>query len=109
MDPAKGTASFAKEFALLGLRDAKGRSLRDFDLESRLFRFPCSCMIYSEMFDTLPVVALDYIYRPLWDILEGQPREAAFDHLSQGDRLAICEILQATKANLPHYWKTGGR
>ena len=109
IDAVKGTTPFAKEFAELGPRDVKGRSLRDFDLERRLFKFPCSYMIYSEMFDTLPDVALDYIYRRLWDILDGRPGGMAFDHLSEGDRLAIREILRATKPTLPAYWKSGGR
>ena len=105
VDAVKGTTPFAKEFASLGPRDAKGRSIRDFDLKRRLFTFPCSYMIYSEMFDTLPDVALDYIYRRLWDILDGRPGGAAFDHLTKDDRLAIREILQATKSTLPGYWK----
>lgn len=109
IDPVKGTALFVKEFALLGPHDAKGRSLRDFDLERRLFKFPCSYMIYSEMFDTLPDVALDYIYRRLWDILDGRPGGMAFDHLSEDDRVAIREILRATKPTLPANWKSGGR
>lgn len=109
VDPVKGTTSFAKEFAQLGPRDTKGRSLREFDLERRLFRYPCSYMIYSEMFDTLPDVALDYIYRRLWDILDGRAGSPVFDHLSKDDRQAIREILEATKAKLPAYWKAGGR
>ena len=37
-----------------GPRDSKGRSLRDFDLHERLFRYPLSYMIYSESFDAMP-------------------------------------------------------
>jgi hypothetical protein len=108
-DVVKGTTPFAKEFAQRGPRDAKGRSLRDFDLERRLFKFPCSYMIYSELFDALPDVAHDYIYRRLWDILHGRAGGPAFNHLSEGDRLAIREILLATKPNLPAYWKPDDR
>ena len=35
----QGTSGFANEFAHRGLRDRQGRSLRDFDLETRLFKF----------------------------------------------------------------------
>ena len=47
----QGSTSFSKGFVEEGQRDARGRSLRDFDLERRLFRFPCSYMIYSSQFD----------------------------------------------------------
>jgi len=106
LDPVKGTTPFAKEFAGRGPRDRKGRSLRDFDLERRLFKHPCSYMIYSEMFDALPREALDCIYRRLWDVLAGQAEGGDFNHLTEGDRRAIREILGETKNNLPAYWKS---
>ena len=40
--PVKGNTGFAGEFAARGPRDHAGRSLRDFDLERRLFRYPLS-------------------------------------------------------------------
>jgi hypothetical protein len=43
----KGVSSFAEEFAAAGPRDGQGRSLRDFDLQRRLFKHPCSYLIYS--------------------------------------------------------------
>ena len=52
-----------------GPRDTKGRSLRDFDLKTRLFRYPCSYLIYSRAFDSLPGEVKDYIYERLWEIL----------------------------------------
>ena len=53
-DRIKGTSSFASDFANRGPRDSKGRSLRDLDLHTRLFRYPCSYLIYSRAFDSLP-------------------------------------------------------
>ncbi len=47
----EGSSSFAKEFAARGVRDSHGRSLRDFDLRTRTFRYPCSYLIYTESFD----------------------------------------------------------
>ncbi|HEX3703818.1 MAG TPA: hypothetical protein VHU82_10830, partial [Vicinamibacterales bacterium] len=49
--PVKGTSDFAAEFVEHGPRDHQGRSLRDLDLEHRLFRYPLSYMIYTESFD----------------------------------------------------------
>ena len=34
--PVEGTSAFAREFPATGPRDSKGRSLRDFDLQTRL-------------------------------------------------------------------------
>ncbi len=40
----------------------RGRSLRDFDLHTRIFKYPCSYLIYSEAFDAIPEPAKEYIY-----------------------------------------------
>ena len=50
----QGTGGFAKVFAAAGPRDRKGRSLRELDLKTRLFKYGCSFMIYSPAFDALP-------------------------------------------------------
>ena len=44
------------------LETAKGGSLRDLDLQRRLFRYPCSYMIYSEAFEALPAAARTAMY-----------------------------------------------
>ena len=69
-DRIEGTSSFAADFAARGPRDSKGRSLRDFDLKTRLFRYPCSYLIYSRAFDSLPGEVKEYVYQRLWEILE---------------------------------------
>jgi hypothetical protein len=104
-DKVQGTSDFAREFATRGPRDDHKRSLRDFDLQSRLFAYPCSYLIYSEAFDQLPDAAKEYVYQRLWDVLNGKDKSAAFAHLTADDRVAIREILLATKKTLPDYWK----
>src|SRR4029079_9905514 len=52
--PVKGVSTFTETFARRGPRDSQGRSLRDFDLKTRLFRYPLSYMIYSAAFDSMP-------------------------------------------------------
>jgi hypothetical protein len=100
-----GSSAFAREFQARGLRDSKGRSLRDFDLGTRVFRYPCSYLIYSDAFDKLPGPARDYVYHRLLAILSGQDQSQDFSRLSAQDRRAILEILLATKAGLPGEWK----
>jgi hypothetical protein len=103
--PIVGTAGFAKEFTAKGPRDPNGRSLRDFDLRRRIFRYPCSYLIYSEAFDALPRPAKDLIYRRLLDVLTGRDQSPGYARLSVDDRRAILDILLATKPGLPSHWK----
>ena len=86
-------------------RDSLGRSLRDLDLRTRLLRYPCSYLIYSEAFDEMPAIARDRVYLRLWEVLSNRDASAKFARLSQKDRKAILEILSATKKGLPDYWQ----
>lgn len=104
----QGTSGFVEEFAQRGPRDAAGRSLREFDLKTRLFKYPCSYLIYSPSFDALPSEMRAYVWQRLWNVLTGQVAERKFAHLSAADRAAIIEIVRDTKPDLPDYWRAGG-
>jgi hypothetical protein len=106
-DPVKGTSSFARDFSARGPRDRQGRSLRDFDLKTRLFTYPCSYLIYSKAFDALPAPVKDRVYRRLWEVLTGEDQSPAFARRTPAERKAILQILRETKAGLPDYWKGG--
>jgi len=103
-DPIHGTSGFTEEFAARGPFDAQGRSLRQFDLQRRLFKYPCSYLIYSAGFNTLPEQVKGRIYRRLWEVLTGRDNSDDFAHLSADDRRAILEILRDTKDGLPDYF-----
>ena len=112
-EPVAGVSTFSKTFPQRGPRDKQGRCLRDFDLKTRLFRYPLSYMIYSAAFDAMPDLVRERAYRLLFDILTGKDtRESIADlslaHLSPGDRRAILEIVRETKPNLPAYWTAAG-
>jgi hypothetical protein len=102
--PVKGVSSFTETFPARGPRDSRGRSLRDFDLQTRLFRYSLSYMIYSPVFDALPRTAKDEIYRKLFKVLTSNP-EGRYARLSVEDRKAILEIVRDTKPELPDYWR----
>jgi hypothetical protein len=103
--PVRGTSGFTEEFASRGPRDAKGRSLREFDLRTRLFRYPLSYLVYTDAFDALPEPAKTYVYQRLFDVLTGDANSDEFWRLDQADRRAIFEILVATKPDLPAAWR----
>jgi hypothetical protein len=91
-EPIEGVSSFTKTFPERGPRDRQGRSLRDFDLQTRLFRYPLSYMIYSRAFDALPDQVSTRVYRRLRD------------ELAARNRLDIIAIVRDTKKGLPDFW-----
>jgi hypothetical protein len=103
-EPVAGTSGFAREFAARGPFDARHRSLREFDLRTRLFKYPLSYVVYSKQFDGLPGEAKERIYLRLWEVLTGRDTSKEFAHLSVDDRAAILAILRDTKPGLPAYW-----
>jgi hypothetical protein len=103
--PVKGVSTFTETFPQRGPRDPQGRSLRDFDLKTRLFRYPLSYMIYSAAFDGLPEPVRGRVYQRLYEILSGKDSGKTFATLSPETRAAILEIVRATKPNLPDSWR----
>ena len=101
--PIKGTTRFAEVFSSQGPRDSAGRSLRDLSLETRLLRYPCSYLIYSQPFDALPANAKAAVYGRMWEILSGEERDRRYARLTPADRLAIVEILSDTKPDFAAY------
>lgn len=92
----KGTSTFQTDFPMRGPRDDKDRSLRDFDLQTRIFRYPCSYLIYSESFTSLPDVLKDRVVERLHAVLSGKDDSDRYQHLSPTDRVSILEILRST-------------
>ena len=90
-EPVRGVSTFTTTFAARGPKDRQGRSLREFDLETRLFRHRLSYMIYSDLFDALPASLRNRVYARLREVLTDQ------------DPVAI-EIVRDTKTNLPGNW-----
>ena len=99
-DPIEGTATFAADFMAGGRRDTQGRSLRDLDLRTRLFRHPLSYLIHSPEYDALPAQARAYVDGRILSILRGEEGGRDFSHLSAGDREAILSILRDTKPEI---------
>jgi hypothetical protein len=104
-EPIEGVSAFTRTFADRGPHDRRGRSLREFDLTARLFRYPLSYMIYTETFDNMPAYDRDRIWQGVYDVLTGKNNSKPFAKLSKADRQAIYEIVSDTKKNLPSYWK----
>ena len=94
--PVAGTSDFVEVFEALGPFDDQGRTLRQFSLEQRLFRYPLSFLVYSEGFRSLPTLVKATFFQRLDDVLSGRDESADWAHLDEADRRAIAEILTAT-------------
>ena len=72
--PVQGTSSFSKTFATQGPKDDQGRSLRELDLQTRLFRYPLSYLIYTDEFQQLPNEVMQPIKQRLREAFANESR-----------------------------------
>ena len=94
--PIAGSSGFTEVFVSRGRKDAKGRSLRELDLETRLQKYPLSYMIYSPQFQALPEAPKRLVMGRINDVLSGKAAGPKYAHLTPALRTAIREILAAT-------------
>lgn len=99
-EPIVGTSGFREEFERKGPSDGDGRSLRLFDLQTRLFQYRCSYLILSRTFDQLPREIKVQVLTKLDAVLNGSNRDAKYAYLGQAERKAIREILNSVKPDL---------
>ena len=102
-----GGSAFQDAFRTNRLATPDGRSLKDFQLLTRIFKFRCSYLIYSRSWDALPEQFRKLLYRRLHAILTAAEPVKGCEHLSSGERRDILDILRATKQGLPDYWNHG--
>ena len=107
-EPIAGVSTFTATFPRRGPHDAQGRSLRDFDLRTRLFRYPLSYLIYGRAFDALPDGVRVRVYERLHEVLTGADGSPRFRHLDEAVRRAVLEIVAETKTDLPPFWLPPG-
>jgi hypothetical protein len=103
-DRVEGVSTFSHTFPERGPRDKQGRSLRDFDLRTRLFRYPLSYMVYSDQLNGLPGPIRERFYRRLYEVLTGKDTQKKYEARSAADRQTVFQILLETKTDLPSYW-----
>lgn len=95
-----------KEYFLRNRKPAgNGLALKDFDLETRLFRVRCSYMIYSDTFAGLHPEFKALVYRTLAEAISTARPNPEYSYLSPGEKEAIRVILRDTLDDLPDYWR----
>ena len=98
--PVSGEPRFVTQFMSRAVKDSRGRSLRDLDMKTRMFRYPLSYVVYSPAFDALPRAAREAVYGQVAALLRGTQKDDAVARLTADERAAILEILAATKPEL---------
>ncbi|RBP44439.1 hypothetical protein DES53_104259 [Roseimicrobium gellanilyticum] len=100
-DGVEGAVAFQDAFRANRKENAGGRSLKDFQLRTRLFKDRCSYMIYSNSFEALPPQLKTMLYTRLLAVLNGTDASPDFAHLSASERENILSILRETKKDFP--------
>jgi len=101
--PVAGDAAFKNDF-LQTRCGVGGASLKDFDLQTRLFRYRCSYMVYSAAFQGLPPAMKQRVYRRLGEALNPARPDAEYAYLPPAEKQAIRSILRGTLKDLPSGW-----
>jgi hypothetical protein len=101
----RGDGEFEKSYEKGRRADPQGRALRDLDLKTRLFRYRCSPLIYSESFKGFPPELRTLVLTRLAAILRAEEPPADYAYLPAAERKAIDEILTATLPDLPASWR----
>jgi len=92
----EGEEDFQTAFTASAPQSRSGRSLKDFQLNTRLFKHRCSYMIHSLTFRNLNPHLKKTVLARLGDILEGRDRSGTFDYLGSSERGHILAILRDT-------------
>jgi len=93
---ASQSGKFITEFKVKGKIDSKGRSLRDLDLQDRLFKYRCSYMIYSKSFSAFPESLKNSVLNRIKKVLILESPQLGYEYLEVEEKKAIFEILSET-------------
>jgi hypothetical protein len=95
----EGDPGYKADFLRTRRATAEGISLKDFDLQTRLFKHRCSYMIYSSIFSRLPSAMKERIYGRLRAALSSTKADKDYDYLTTAEKDAIRRILSETLAD----------
>jgi len=101
----KGIGGFAEAFGRQARGAADGRTLKDLDLQRRVFKYRCSYLVQSPSFDRLQPALRKRVLRRLWRVLSDPSSDRRYAYLEPEERQAIRRIVGSTVSNLPPNWK----
>lgn len=95
-DGVEGSDGFREAFLRGAQRDARGRSLKDFSLQGRLFANRCSFLIYTEAFTALNATLKNLILDRLHAALSETDPNSRYAYIEAEEKQRIREILADT-------------
>lgn len=101
----EGDATFIREFQRNKKPVSAGPSLKDFDLKTRIFKYRCSYMLYTDSWQKLPAALRERVYFKMGEGLREQNPNPAYAHLPAEEKRAIRAILKETLPGLPAWWR----
>jgi len=101
----EGDPDFIRDFQQRPIRTTSGQHLKEFDLRTRIFKYRCTFMLYTDSWEDAPKLIKDKVYYQMAQGLKetGTPKELS--HLPVPERLAIRSILKETLPDLPSWWR----
>ena len=103
-DGVEGNNAFRNAFLRTRRPSEDDRSLKDFRLYERIFKYRCSYVIYSDVFRSLPELVKSEVFRLLHTGLKARNGTGLTGHLSTSERARIFRILGETHPDIPEYW-----
>ena len=95
-DQILGLSGFTEYFQNIGPFDNSRRSLRDLDLNARVFKYPLSYLIYTDSFAAMPEALHNYLIEMIYQVLSSDADHIDYAHMDVETRAAILEIVNAT-------------
>lgn len=83
---------------------SNGTSLKDLNLETRIFKHRCSYLIYSDVFHATSDLFKQHVYQLLGEALSSDKPDPDFAYLPAPEKKAIRAILKETLSDLPDDW-----
>jgi hypothetical protein len=92
----EGDEAYQNAFVKNARRNSEGRSLKDFQLLNRVFKYRCSYMIHSRTFTEMQPALKKTVLSRLDAVLNGEDTSGRYDYLRESERNSIRSILADT-------------
>lgn len=102
--PIVGNVEYRRWFEQQGVRDPQGRSLREFDLQTRMFKYRLSYLATASSFAALPAEPRGEVWKRIKVLLTSPETDEQSAVIPAAERQAILEIVRATVTGLPEGW-----
>jgi hypothetical protein len=98
---------YREVFERNGVYDSQGRSLRELDLEDRMFKYRLSYMVYSDSFKFLHDQVRERFWDRIREIMNQPAGTGDYPDLGDDERATILAIVEETIWNAPEGEETG--